>query len=387
MIKRFLIAIVFVAVVVGGIVGFNMFRDRMIADFFANMPATAYPVSIVSAENGEWQPGIEAIGTVYASRGIDLAVETGGVVRSVEFKANDEVEEGQLLVQIDDAVEQADLVAARAQVQVSNASLERARTLSDRGVSTAATVQDAEAAASSALAQIERLNAILSQKSLEAPFSGTVGIPRVEAGQFVSAGATVATLQDLDTLRVDFTVPEQQLARVSAGQTVTIATEAGNAVASGRITGIEPRIDPQTRLVSLRAEVDNQEGRLNPGQFVRVRVQLPLEDDVIALPQTAVTTSLYGDYVYIVRDPEQPIETAEGEPERFVVRQVFVQTGRRYGDQVEVTEGVSAGDRVVTAGQNRLSNGSQVTLSQSGDGNGNDQEQPAEAASVEGDAQ
>lgn len=384
MIKRFIIAIVFVAVVAGGIVGFNLFRDRMIADFFANMPATAYPVSTVTAESGEWQPGIEAIGTVYASRGIDLAVEAGGVVRSVEFRANDEVEEGQLLVQIDDAIEQADLVAARSQVQVSNASLERARTLSDRGVSTAATVQEAEATASSALAQIERLNAILSQKSLEAPFSGTIGIPRVEAGQFVSVGTTVATLQDLNTLRVDFTVPEQQLARVSAGQTVTIATEAGNPVASGTITGIEPRIDPQTRLVSLRAEVDNQDGRLNPGQFVRVRIQLPLEDDVIALPQTAVTTSLYGDYVYVVRDPEQPIETAEGEPERFVARQIFVQTGRRYGDQVEITEGISAGDRVVTAGQNRLSNGSQVTLNQSGDGT--DTQEPTEAAAAEDDA-
>lgn len=380
MIKRFIIAIVFVAVVAGGIVGFNMFRDRMIADFFANMPATAYPVSVVTAESGEWQPGIEAIGTVYAAQGIDLAVETGGVIRSVEFAANDEVEQGQLLVQIDDAVEQADLVAARSQVEVSNAALERARTLSDRGVSAAVNVQDAEAAASSALAQIERLNAILGQKSLKAPFSGTIGIPRVEAGQFVSAGTTVATLQNLETLRVDFTVPEQQLTRVSAGQTVTIATEAGGAVASGTITGIEPRIDPQTRLVSLRAEVDNQDGRLNPGQFVRVRIQLPVEHDVIALPQTTVTTSLYGDFVYVVTEPDEPIETAEGEPERFIVRQVFVETGRRYGSQVEITQGVSPGDRVVLAGQNRLSNGSQVTLNPGNDAEQNDEQSPQAAA-------
>lgn len=384
MIKRFIIAIVFVAVVAGGIVGFNMFRDRMIADFFANMPATAYPVSTVNAESGEWQPGIEAIGTVYAARGIDLAVEAGGVIRSVEFSANDEVEEGQLLVQIDDAIEQADLVAARSQVDVSNAALERARTLSDRGVSSAVNVQEAEAAASSAVAQIERLNAVLGQKSVEAPFAGTIGIPRVESGQFVSVGTVVATLQDLDTLRVDFTVPEQQLGRVSAGQTVAIATEAGGSVASGTITGIEPRIDPQTRLVSLRAEVDNQDGRLNPGQFVRVRIQLPIEDNVVALPQTAVTTSLYGDFIYVVTEPEEPIQTAEGEPERFVVRQIFVKTGRRNGTQVEVTEGVSAGDRVVTVGQNRLSNGSQVTLTAAT--NGDDAEQSTEAAAAEGDA-
>lgn len=380
MIKRFLIAIVFVAVVVGGIVGFNMFRDQAIQDFFANRQAPAFPVDTVVAEPSDWQPGIEAIGTVYAAQGIDLAVEATGVVREVNFRANDEIDQGDLLVQIDDTIERAEIVAAQSQVDVSNQALERAQTLSDRGVSSASTVQEAEAAAASANAQIERLQAVLSQKALEAPFSGTIGLPRVEVGQYVSAGTTVATLQALDTLRVDFTVPEQQLGRLQIGQTVNIATEAGGAVSSGTITGIEPRIDPQTRLVSVRAEVDNQEGALNPGQFVRVRVEMPVENDVIALPQTAVTTSLYGDFVYVVAEPEEAQETAEGEAERFVARQVFVQTGRRNGQLVELTDGVNAGDRVVVAGQNRLSNGAPITLSPAADAPADDSETPVEAA-------
>ncbi len=374
MIKRFLLAIIFVAIVVGGIVGFNLFRDQAIQDFFATRQAPAYPVDTVIAEAGEWQPSIEAIGTVFAARGIDLAVEATGVIREVNFQANDEVAEGDLLIQIDDTIEQAEVVAAQAQVNVSMQALERAQTLSSRGVGSAATVQEAEAAASSARAQIERLRAVLSQKALEAPFSGTIGLPRIEVGQYVAVGTTVATLQALDVLRVDFTVPEQQFADLSIGQTVNIATEAGGAVSSGTITGIEPRIDPRTRLVSVRAEVDNQEGALNPGQFVRVRVELPAEQDVIALPQTAVTTSLYGDFVYVITetDAEEPIE---GEPDRLAARQVFVETGRRNGGRVELIQGVNANDRVVIAGQNRLSNGSAVTLSE-----------PESAASTNGTA-
>lgn len=363
MIKRFLLAIIFVGVVVGGIVGFNLFRDQAIQDFFATRQAPAFPVDTVIAEAGTWQPGIEAIGTVFAARGINLAVEATGVVREVNFQANDDVSEGDLLVQIDDTIERAEVVAAQAQVDVSMQALERAQTLSSRGVGAAATVQEAEAAASSARAQIERLRAVLSLKALEAPFSGTIGLPRVEVGQYVSVGTAVATLQALDTLRVDFTVPEQQFGALSIGQTVHIATEAGGDVSSGTITGIEPRIDPQTRLVSVRAEVANQEGALNPGQFVRVRVELPAEEDVIALPQTAVTTSLYGDFVYVVVEPDDAEESAEGEPERLEARQIFVQTGRRNGMRVELTQGVNPGDRVVIAGQNRLSNGAAVTLS------------------------
>lgn len=389
MIKRLLIAIVLLGVVCGGIVYFNMFRNQAIQDFFATMETPPVAVSAQTAEAGEWQPGLEAIGTVSAASGIDVAVETSGVVEAVNFGSNDQVEQGDVLVELDDSIEQADLEAARAAVLLSEQTLARATTLQSRGVSAEANVQEAEASAQSNRAQVARLEAVLRQKVVTAPFSGTIGIPSVEPGQYISAGTVVATLQDLETMRVDFTVPEQSRRLVEIGQTIRLGSEDGDLRYSGEITGVEPRIDPATRLVTVRATVTNEDGGLNPGQFARVRVELPVEDNVIALPQTAVVTSLYGDYVYVVRPlEEQEAEAAEAAIEEQEAaaedgggaagapaapegtdaedireaRQVFVQLGRRNGNLVEITEGVSEGDDVVTAGQNRLSNGSRVVV-------------------------
>lgn len=313
------------------------------------------------AEAIAWVPTLEAIGTVYARRGIDLAVETGGVVREVNFEANDTVEEGQVLVRIGDEIEQADLAAADAAARLTQQTLDRVSSLGDRGVASEAAIDEAEAALSAARAQAQRTRALIEQKALAAPFSGEIGIPEVEEGQYLATGARIATLQDLEMLRVDFSLPEQELPQIDIGQPVDLVSEAGGR-ATGFITGIEPRIDPATRLVAVRAEIDNSGGVLSPGQFVRVQVRLPAEEGVVALPQTAVTTSLYGDFVYAV------VETQEGET--LEARQVFVETGLRQDNLVEIVRGVSPGDRLVVAGQNRLSNGAPVTL----------EEAPADAA-------
>lgn len=372
MIKRFLIAIVLLALVGGGIVGFNMFRDQAIEDFFANRAAPAVPVDTVVAEAGEWIPAIETIGTVYASRGIELAIESGGVVREVGFKPNDRVAEGQVLVRIADEIEQADLLAAEASVFLAEQSLNRQTSLGDRGIASTSTIEEAQASVSSARAQVQRIQAQIDQKVLEAPFEGEIGISEVEVGQFVTTGTPVATLQDTNILRVDFTLPEQSQSEIEIGQSVTVNSEAG-AEASGFVTAIEPRIDPATRLISVRAQLDNREGVLNPGQFVRVRLALPADQDVISLPQTAVVTSLYGDYVYTV-------EPAEGGGNQ--VRQVFVKTGARIDELVEITGGIEPGARVVIAGQNRLFNGSPVSLP---DGSGTPANTPAEPATETSD--
>lgn len=354
MVKRLVIAILLLGLVATAIVGFNLFRDRAISDFFANRPVPTVNVATARVEAGPWTPGIEAIGTILAGRGIDLALEAGGVVREVTFRSNERVEAGDLLVQIDDAIERADLAAAEAAVSVAESQLERIRTLSDRGVSAAASLEETEANAASARSQISRLNAILDQKALRAPFSGTIGIPQVEEGEFVAAGTVVATLQDLETLRADFSIPEQLRPLLEIGLDVEIGAETGGEAALGRIVAIEPRIDPRTRLVQVRAELTDPGARFHPGQFVRIRVILPEEPDTLTLPQSAVVQSLYGDYVYAVREDEN----GEG----LVARQVFVTAGRRAGDRVEIIDGLSAGEIVVSAGQNRLSNGTPVTL-------------------------
>lgn len=358
MIKRFLIAIVLLGLVAGGLVGFNLFRDKAIEDFFANMPAQTVTVSTVTVEPATWTPVIDAIGTVSASRGVDLTVETTGIVKEMNIATNQRVEEGEMLIRLDDAVQQADLAATKAQAALDKQALERALELRQRGVGSAVTLQAAEAAASASAAQVEKLEAVLQQKQLRAPFAGKLGIPRVDEGQYVTPGVAVVTLQDIDTMRADFTVPEQRLSQLSIGQKVRLTADGDDTVFAGEITGIDPKVDPSSRLVAVRAAIDNPDGRLTPGQFVRINVELPQEDAVIALPQTALVTSLYGDYVYAAR-PRQG--AAEGQPS-LEARQVFVKAGRRSGPNVEIVSGLGAGDVVVTAGQNRLSNGTPLAV-------------------------
>lgn len=416
--RIFLIVLVLAVliVVVGGIVGFNFLRDNGIKQYFASMKPPAATVSTTIAKPSSWTPGVEAIGTVKAVRGVDLTVETTGIVKDILFHANQKVAANATLLQLDDAVERADLDAQKAQAALDQTSLARAIELTKRGVGSDSTLDTARAAASASASQVTKLQAVLEQKQLTAPFGGTVGIPKIDIGQYLAPGTAVVTLQDLDTMRVDFSVPEQQLPLLKIGQTVRLGLGGGDMPFAGAIRGIDPKIDATSRLVNVRAEVANPDGKLTPGQFVQVRVELPEEQNVLTLPQTALTTSLYGDYIFVVQPakpaaapaaqaakPEEkpaasaadksadtkPADTkpadamkpaadatkpadkaaadaakpaAEGDKPALVLSQVFVKPGRRNEGMVEIIEGLKAGDEVVTAGQNRLFNGMSVAV-------------------------
>ncbi|WP_322416660.1 efflux RND transporter periplasmic adaptor subunit [Mesorhizobium huakuii] len=410
-ILRFFVIILVLAVlvvVVGGIVGFNFLRDNGIKQYFATMKPPAATVSTTIAKPSSWTPGVEAIGTVRAVRGVDLTVETTGIVKDILFHANQKVAANAVLLQLDDAVERADLDAQKAQAALDQTSLTRAIELTRRGVGSDSTLDTARAAASASASQVTKLQAVLDQKQLTAPFGGTVGIPKIDIGQYLAPGTAVVTLQDLDTMRVDFSVPEQQLPLLKIGQTVRLGLSGADMPFAGEIRGIDPKIDPSSRLVNIRAEVANPDGKLTPGQFVQVRVELPEEQNVLTLPQTALTTSLYGDYIFVVQPakpagtaPAQPAKpeekpaaaatdkpadakpatdamkpaadaakpaadpakpAAEGDKPALVLSQVFVKPGRRNQGMVEIVEGLKAGDEVVTAGQNRLFNGMSVNV-------------------------
>jgi membrane fusion protein (multidrug efflux system) len=422
--RIFLIVLVLavLVVVVGGIVGFNFLRDNGIKQYFASMKPPAATVSTTIAKPSTWTPGVEAIGTVKAVRGVDLRVETTGIVKDILFHANQKVADNAILLQLDDAVERADLDAQKAQAALDQASLARAIELTRRGVGSDSTLDTARAAASASASQVTKLQAVLEQKQLTAPFGGTVGIPRIDIGQYLAPGTAVVTLQDLDTMRVDFSVPEQQLPLLKIGQTVRLGFGGEDRPFAGAIRGIDPKIDSSSRLVNIRAEVANPDGKLTPGQFVQVRVELPEEQNVLTLPQTALTTSLYGDYIFVVQPakpaeaaPAQPAKpeekpaaaatdkpaaakpadtkpadamkpatdaakpaadaakpadkaadpakpAAEGDKPALVLSQVFVKPGRRNQGMIEIVEGLKAGDEVVTAGQNRLFNGMSVAV-------------------------
>lgn len=404
MIKRFIIAFILLVLVCGGIIGFNLFRDNAIQQFFATMKPPAATVSTTIVKPTDWTPGVEAIGTVSAVSGVDLTVETAGIVKDILFHANQKVGADAVLLQLDDAVERADLEAARAQAALDQTAQARAIELQRRGVGSDVTLDTARATATASASQVTKLQAVLDQKQLTAPFGGTVGIPRIDLGQYLTPGTSVVTLQDLETMRVDFSIPEQQLPLLKIDQTVRLGIGDGEMPFAGAIRGIDPKIDPTSRLVTIRAEVANPEGKLTPGQFVQVRVELPEENNVLTVPQTALTSSLYGDFVFVVRPakpaaangaapaaaatpeekpatdavkpaaeapaakPEEKPAAAAAEPAaeeqkpQLVLAQVFVKPGRRNAGLVEILEGIAPGDEVVTAGQNRLSNGMSVAV-------------------------
>jgi membrane fusion protein (multidrug efflux system) len=356
--RRIVVASVFLLVVglCGGLVWFNFFRDRMITEFFANMKPPAQTVAATEVQAKTWTPGITAIGTTRAANGVELAVETPGLVEKILFKPNDRVEAGQMVVQIDDAVERADLLDAQSTIKLNEATLERRRKLRASGFDSAASYDEAEAALSQARSKLARTQAIIDQKALKAPFAGTIGIARIDPGQYVQAGTVVATLQNLDAMRVDFTVPEQMADRVKIGQPVRFGVTEGDLPYAGKIIGIDPRVDPQTRLIAVQALIDSNRDLL-PGQFVHVRVELPAEQNVVTVPQTAVVTSLYGDYAFVI----------EKDGEAQIARQVFVKPGRRNGSELEIASGLRPGQTVVVSGQNKLQGGASVKIDNSVD--------------------
>ena len=365
--KRRILASLFLLLILAlcaGLIWFNFFKTQKINEFFAGMKPPVQTVSTSEVVAKTWQPGITAIGTARAAQGVQLAVQAAGLVKEIRFKANDKVKAGDVLVQLDDAVERADLNDARTAVRISETAVGRSQTLKQKGFDSQAALDTAQGALEAARGKLANTQAIIETKALKAPFTGTIGIPSLDLGQYVAAGTVVATLQDLDNMVVDFTVPEQSVQFLSLGQKALFGLSEDKLDMSGEITGIDPRGDPQTRLVNVRASISASADRgVIPGRFVQVRVQMPQENNVIAVPQTAVVTSLYGDYVYkIVPD------TRDGAAKDAVMlQQVFVKAGRLDGGQIEVMDGLSAGDVIVSAGQNKLQPGASVKVDNSVD--------------------
>jgi membrane fusion protein (multidrug efflux system) len=326
------------------------------------MKPPAQAVSSAKVEAKTWNPAIGAIGTARAANGVELAFETAGIVKEIQFKANQNVTKGAVLVQLDDTVERADLQDVQANVKTAESAFERAKTLSSRGYGTEANFDQASAFLAAARSRLARLQATIEQKALKAPFSGVIGIPRIDVGQYLQPGTVIASFQDLDSMKVDFTVPEQVAADVKLGQEVHVGVSETNLPFSGKVIGKDPRVDPKTRLVSVQALVeDNKDGSILPGQFLHVEVVLPPQPNVVTVPQTAVVTSLYGDYVFTIDEEEKAGEKV------LTTKQVFVKTGRRRGGAIEVVSGITPGQLVVASGQNKLQAGSTVKINNSVD--------------------
>ncbi|HLH87513.1 MAG TPA: efflux RND transporter periplasmic adaptor subunit [Xanthobacteraceae bacterium] len=358
MIKRMVIMLVAVAIVLGGIFGFQVFKGVMIKKFMAQMASPPQTISTTKAGYDEWQPKLDAVGTLRAVKGADLSLEVAGVVDTISFQSGDDVKEGAVLLKLRDDDDIAKLESLQATAQLSQLTYDRdMKQLKINAVSQATLDTDA-ANLKNAKAQVAQQQAILDKKTLRAPFAGHIGIRSVDVGQYLGPGTAIVTLQALDPIYLDFFVPQQVVDRMKLKTSVTVHVDAfPNQTFTGEISAVNPKVDAATRNVQIRATLPNPDHRLLPGMYATVDIPTGAPQRLITLPQTAITFSPYGDTVYVV---EENGRDAHGP--KLVARQTFVTTGATRGDQVAIVKGIKEGDTIVTAGQLKLHNGATVLI-------------------------
>ncbi|HEY0330128.1 MAG TPA: efflux RND transporter periplasmic adaptor subunit [Rhodopseudomonas sp.] len=359
MTRWFIIVGVLLAILVGGIVGFNAFRNHMIAQFFANNKPPPTSVSVAEAKSQVIPNLLTAVGELAAVHQVNVTSDVSGRITNILFTAGSVVKAGSPLVQLFDEPDRADLASYKAQATVAQLSLDRAKQLAARQFGPQATVDSAQAAFDQANAGIAKTEAIISQKLVRAPFDGVLGVRHAEVGQFLTAGTQIVTLTDLSAVYANFTVTEKDSGTLKVGQLVRVAVDAyPGKIFEGKITTIEPQINSETRNIRVQATIENPEHILKPGMFTTTTVVLPDKPAVITVPETAVDYTLYGDAVYLIT----PKKADDGSETLTAVR-TFVRTGDRSNGQAVIQSGLKPGDRVVAVGQLKLQSGAAVAIS------------------------
>ncbi|MHA6193258.1 efflux RND transporter periplasmic adaptor subunit [Pseudomonas wadenswilerensis] len=355
--------VLLIVLVLGGYKAFSIYKQ--IQMFSAPKP----PVSVAAtqARTLSWQSRLPAVGSLKALQGVDLSLETDGTVTRLMFESGQKVSQGQPLLELDSKVETALLGTALADLKLAEVDYGRGSQLVGSQAISKGEYDRLTSQFRRNKAVVDQLKASLAKKSIAAPFSGTIGIRQVDVGEYLPSGTKIATLQDLSSLYVDFSVPEQSLPRVSLDQQVLIGVAAfpGETFA-GRVSAINPKVEDATRNVLVRATLANPDGKLLPGMFANVQVLLPNPRDEVVVPQGAVTYTLYGNSVYVAAPKKaesgEEEKDAEGKP-MLVAERRFVTTGEHRDGLVVVSKGLNAGETVVTAGQLKLTQGAHITVS------------------------
>jgi membrane fusion protein (multidrug efflux system) len=357
-----------VVVIFGGVFALKAFFAKQTNNFFDNMPQPAASVSAEAAKPERWSDDGDAVGTLVAVNGTDVTTESGGVVRSIEFEAGQPVAAGKVLVRLNTANEEATLKALETSAKLAETQAQRWQQLGKDKLVSLDEVQQRSAAAAAARAQVEAQRALIAQKTIRAPFAGVLGIRKINLGQFVSPGDAIVSLQQLDPIYLDFSLPEQMIGKLAEGMTVQASVDAlPGKTFEGKVTAVEPQVDASTRNFKAQATLRNPDGALRPGSFAKVGFALGGEREVVVIPQTAVSFNPYGNAVFVVgKVKRKEGETdMQGKPltgDKLVVTQRFIKTGATRGDLIAVTDGLKAGEQVVTSGLLKLRNGAEVTI-------------------------
>jgi membrane fusion protein (multidrug efflux system) len=356
--KRMLIMVagVIVLVAILALAKFIQIRQTI-----ANSPKPgAQTVTAVKAETLEWQPALTAVGTLTAVRGVDLSTEIAGLVRQVDFKSGQQARAGQVLVQLNADSDIAQLHSLEAAAELAATVLARDKAQLEAQAISQAQVDSDMADLKSKRALVVQQAATVAKKTIRAPFAGKLGITAVNPGQYLNPGDKIVTLQTIDPIFVDFFLPQQQIAKLSVGLKLTLSNDAyAGQQFIGKITAISPKIDTTTRNVQVEATVGNAKRQILPGMFASVSIDVGEKKRYLTLPQTAITYNPYGSTVYVVK-PGDKKDDAGNAP--LVAQQVFVTTGATRGDQVAILKGLEDGQQVVTSGQLKLKNGTEVVV-------------------------
>ncbi len=360
--KRMFLMVGGVLLLIAVIVGIKVLLVmRMIHSMPKPAPST---VSTATASEQPWQPSLSAVGTLRAANGADLATEVAGLVTAVNLKSGQDVKQGQVLLQLRDGDDVAQMQQLEAAAQLSQLTFERAsKQLAAQAISKA----DYDAAAADLKgkqAAVAQQKVMVAKKQLRAPFAGRAGIITTSPGDYLAAGTAVVTVQQLDPLLVDFYVPQSELGRVQPGQKVTLTLDAyAGREFSGKLSAISPKVDLDTRNVQVEATVANRDKALTPGMFAKVRVDVGSQQRQLVLPQAAIVYNPYGDTVYVVQPSKGKDD--KGQPLPATVKQTFVTLGDTRGDQVAIAKGIDAGTVVVTSGQMKLKNDAPIVIDNS----------------------
>ncbi len=358
---RYVLTVLALLAIIGGLAGVKYKQISMLMGAgkrAAKMGAPPEAVGTSPIKQDTWGDALSAVGSIAAARGVTLSNDAPGIVSGIHFESGQVVTQGQVLLDLDSQVERAQLASAAARRELASVNADRTRALVATQ-SLARSQQDSDdAVLKTSHADLDALQAQIARKVVRAPFSGRLGIRQVNLGQYLNPGAPIAVLEAIDTVYVDFTLPQQRLSDLALGMPVRIEIE-GSPIPPqvGKVDAIDPTIDAATRSIKLRATVDNKAGKLLPGMFANVAVLLPTQHPVVIVPLLAVVHASYGDSLFVVDE-----KASDDGPPKRVARQQFVRIGETRGDYVSVLDGVKAGDEIVTSGAFKLRNGAAITI-------------------------
>ena len=365
--RRFIITGLIAGLLLAGLAWFNFsFKPNMIKGFLSAQVPPPATVTSEAARSEKWIEQLHSIGTLISSHGVDMTSQVAGIVTEVYLESGAEAALGTKLVQLDVAVELADLASAKATLQEAEVSFQRQQDLINKRVTSEANLDTARAKRDTASAAVNKIQAVIAQKTILAPVSGRLGIRKVERGQYVSPGMVLVTLQQLDPIRADFPMPEQLISKLRVGQKLEVSVDTfPGEVFKGEIESLDARVSQDTRTLLVRGSLPNGLRKLLPGMFANVVVLAGAPRDVVTVPRTAVTYSLYGDSVYVVKsepagDPKGDAKTDAPARPKVTADRRFVKAGEAREDRVSLTSGVDAGEQVVTTGQLKLNPGAAI---------------------------